>query len=100
MLPLSSRLEVVLEAELNAARADLGPADDAEVAGAIAVRRIAEDRVVASVRGFQPEFEAVAFLHAPTLQQRHIERVELRSANTQGTRRCAERVGGRTRKGV
>src|SRR5436309_15709218 len=86
------RLEVVLEAKLNAARADLGPADDAEVACSIAVRRVAEDRVVASIRGFKPEFEALALLHATIHQQGHGEAVELRPTNTQCTRRGPERV--------
>src|SRR5713226_3778123 len=84
--------EVVLEAELHVARADLRPIDYAEVARAVAGRRIAEHRVVAGVRSFEAKLNPLVLLCAPALQQRGIQRIYPWAANTERARRRPERV--------
>src|SRR5262249_49870138 len=92
--------EIVFKAQLDAASPYLGPTDDAKISGAVAIRRIAENRVIARVRSFQAELKAVAFPDAPVLQQSGVQSIELRPANAQSTRRGGERVRSGTREGV
>src|SRR5207253_10889646 len=93
-------LEIVFEAELHAAGSNLRAADDTEVTRAVADRRIAEHRVIANVRSFQAELDTLALLRTPTLQQRGVQRIDLRAAHVQRARsgaqciRCGSREGG------
>src|SRR6266852_3488124 len=92
--------EVVLKSKLHVARPNFRPVDDAEVAGAVARRRIAEHWIVTRILRFDAELDALAPFHPPVLDQGHVEHVDPRSADIERARRGAKRVRGRTRERV
>ena len=92
-------LEVILQTELHIARADLGAGDLAKGARSIRGAGIGEDRVIADVGRFQPELQALALGGLPALQQRGIERIDRRTAQSEIPRSRTPYVDGRLREG-
>src|ERR1700736_5681546 len=84
---LARSLEVVLKSKLHVARPYLRPVDDAEVAGAVARRRIAEHRIVTRILRFDAELDALAPFYPPVLDQGRVEHVDPRSADIERARR-------------
>src|SRR5438309_245102 len=89
--------EVVLESKLHVARPYLRPVDDAEVAGTVARRRIAEHWIVARILRFDAELDALAALRPPVLDEGRVEHVDSRPADVERARRGAKHVRPRTR---
>src|SRR5262245_55675842 len=94
---LAWALEVVLESKLHVAWPYLRPVDDAEVAGTVARRRIAEHRIVARILCFDAELDALASLQTPVLDQGGVEDVDPRPANVERARCAPKRIRRRTR---
>src|SRR5438093_3725603 len=53
--------------------------------------------MVACILSFHAELDALALLHLPALDQRHVEHVDPRPANVERARRSTKRVRRRTR---
>src|SRR5262249_10600652 len=78
----------------------LRPVDDAEVAGTVARRRIAEHRIVPCILRFDAELDALAPFRPPVLDQGRVEHVDPRPAHIERARRGAKRVRRGTRERV
>src|SRR5690349_2081326 len=89
--------EVVFEAELDVAGADLGATDDTEVARSVARGRIAEHRMVAHVGCFEPEFSTLTLSDMEALEKSSIESVDSGSTDAERTSGRSEGVRSRAR---